>query len=626
MVDISVQGLVKAFEVDKNILDGLTFEVYAGERVGLLGRNGTGKTTLFRLLSDEIEKDEGEIVIGPGKRLGLISQIPIYPDHYTTEDVLQSAHDRLYRLQGELESLAEQMAGGADSGIMARYDQTLLKFETLGGYEMEMDRNRVCGGLDIPQAMREQSFATLSGGEKTRVNLARLILEKTDILLLDEPTNHLDLKSTQWLEEYLEKFHGTVLVISHDRYFLDAVVTRSIEIVQGKAEFYSGNYSYYVNEKARRLEALEERWQKEQAEIKRLGHTAERMMGWGTGNKKMAKKAKAMQTRIARIEQTDRPGREKQMKARFGEKEFRGDELMTIKKLTHGFDGRTLFRDVNLEVLGGERIALIGDNGTGKSTFLKILMEELPTDGGAVKYGPAAKRAYLPQIIRFDNPNRSMMDTLIYEDGVTPQTARNRLGAFKFQGEDVFTPVSVLSGGEQSRLRLCMLMKGDINLLILDEPTNHLDIWSREWMEEALEDYEEALLFVSHDRYFINRFATRIWTLENGAITDFHGTYEEYRNHLEQTARFEQIEKSKGQKQKQKKPERRGGPSPEKQMAKLEKEIARFEGEKLELEEKEADYVSDYEALMEIAEQKAALETKLAELYEQWEALAEDLG
>jgi len=623
MIDISIQNLVKAFEINKNILDGVSFEIQAGERVGLLGKNGAGKTTLFRLLSGEIEKDEGDIVIGTNRRLGLISQIPNYPAHYITEDVLREAHARLYKLEKELESLAEQMGTEAKPEILARYDKTLAAFETLGGYEMETDRNRVCGGLDIPQSMREQEFSTLSGGEKTRVNLARLILEKTDILLLDEPTNHLDLKSTEWLESYLEKFPGTVLVISHDRYFLDTVVTRTIEIAHGKAVLYSGNYSYYIDEKARREEEAQIKWEREQAEFNRLNTRAEQMIGWGTGNKKMAKKAKAMRSRIDRMERTERPQHEKKLSAKIGEKTFRGDELLVIKNLAKGFDGRTLFDGLNLEVGGRERIALIGNNGTGKSTLLKLLMGSENPDSGSIKYGPTVKRAYLPQHISFDHPERSMVDTLIYELNCTPQTARNRLGAFQFSGEDVFKPVSVLSGGEKSRLRLCMLMDSDLNFLVLDEPTNHLDLQSREWMEDVLEDYEEALLVVSHDRYFISRFATRIWVLENGSITDFEGSYAAYLRKLESVERFEQIEKKA--ERKEKKPKNRKGVNPEKELAKLEKEIAALENERTALTEEAEQKASDYEALMELEAQKAALDESLTALYARWEELAGEM-
>ena len=311
------------------------------------------------------------------------------------------------------------------------------------------------------------------------------------------------------------------------------MVQRIIEIQDGKAEFYSGNYSFYAVEKERRYEERLRQYEKEQAEIDRLSETARKMHEHNT--ELLHKRAFSIEKRIARMQTTNRPQKERKMEVRFGEREFRGDEVLTIKNLSKSFGGRTLFSQVNLEVAGGERIALLGDNGTGKSTLLKILMGEEQPDGGKLHLGPTVKIGYLPQIIHFDHPERSLVDTMLYELNCTAQTARNRLASFKFRGEDVFKPVGALSGGEQSRLRLCMLMDSKINLLILDEPTNHLDIQSREWIEEAVEEYEGNLLFVSHDRYFIDRFATRIWMLEDGHITDFKGTYQEF-----QTARQRQ--------------------------------------------------------------------------------------
>lgn len=619
MIDISVQNLVKAFEVDKNIIDGVSFEVQAGQRVGLLGRNGAGKTTLFRLLVGELSEDEGDIVFGTGRRLGLISQIPDYPKEFTAEDVLKVAHKRLYDLQEEMEQLSQDMATDSSKELLARYDRVQADFTRLGGWSMETERNRIAGGLGIGNDMRAQLFETLSGGEKTRVNLARLILEETDILLLDEPTNHLDLKSVQWLENYLEKFPGTVMLISHDRYFLDSVVTRVIEIEEGKLDFYPGNYSFYIDEKERRIEEAQVRYEREQAEIQRLGKRAEQMVGWGTGNKRMAKKAKAMISRIERMKRTEKPKNQKQIHAGFGEKDFHGDLLFSVKGLAKSYDSQSLFTDINLEVGGGERIALIGDNGTGKSTFLRILLEEISQDAGRIKFGPTVKKAYLPQHVHFENPSRSMVDTLIYELGCSAQTARNRLGSFLFSGEDVFTPVSLLSGGQKSRLRLCMLMDNDLNFLVLDEPTNHLDIPSREWMEEALEEYSEALLFVSHDRYFISRFATRIWILENGGITDFRGGYEEYLRSIAQGAQVQKIEKQQNAKTAPKKQNPRKGVSVQKQVDKLEKEIEKLEALQTELSVEMEEKASDYMALMELEQKKTEIENQLQVAYESWE-------
>lgn len=620
MIDISVKNLVKAFEVDKNILDGLSFEINMGERVCLLGKNGAGKTTLFRLLVGELTEDEGDIVIAPGKRIGLISQIPDYPEEYTTEAVLKEAHRRVYSIEKRLEELTLEMTGDSAPEIMKEYDSLSADFDRLGGYDIDMERNKVSNGLDISSKMRAQRFSSLSGGEKTRVNLARLILEDTDILLLDEPTNHLDLHATEWLEEYLLKFKGTVLAISHDRYFLDRIANRTIELVDGKAEFYSGNYSFYVEEKRRRYDERLKQYQKEQKEIKRLDEAARRLYQWGTGNEKLMKKSFAIRSRIEHMDKTERPDQEKKMKARFGSRDFFGDEVLLVDGLSKSYGGRTLFETGKLLIQGGERIALIGDNGTGKSTFLKLIMNEEIPDTGLCRRGPSVKTAYLPQIVRFENENRSILDTFIYETNCSSQTARNRLGAYKFSGEDVFKPVWALSGGEKSRLRLCVLMSEDINFLILDEPTNHLDIASREWIEECLEEYGEALLFVSHDRYFISRFATRIWALSDGTLTDFRGGFAEYREYEERQKSLQQIVKNDTKKRENRK---KVPVSAEKQRSRLEREIEKAEANIAGLDAQAEAFSTDYQKLLEITEQRAAAEAELDALYLQWEALSE---
>ena len=634
MIDISVSNLVKEFEVGHKILDGLTFQVDTGERVGLLGPNGCGKTTLLRILTGVMDYDEGDVVIAPGKRMGLISQIPVYPAGYTVEDVLATAFEPLREMEREMAALAEQMGEGTDPALLARYDKLTAAFEAAGGYETDTKTNKVCNGLTIPQSMREQLFDKLSGGEKTRVNLARLILEDTDILLLDEPTNHLDLRATEWLEEYLDKFKGTVLTVSHDRYFLDKVVNRIVEIQAGKAEFYSGNYSFYVVEKERRYEEKLRQYEKEQAKIEQREKSAEQMRVWAySGMDKTFKRVKSMEKRIERMRTTDRPTKERKMEVRFGEREFRGDEVLTIKGLTKSFGERTLFSNLSLEVAGGERIALLGDNGSGKTTLLKILLGEEEPDAGKVRMGPTVKVGYLPQHVHFDHPERNLVDTLIYEQDCTAQTARNRLAAFKFRGEDVFKPVSALSGGEQSRLRLCMLMDEKINLLILDEPTNHLDIQSREWIEEAVEEYEGNLLFVSHDRYFIDRFASRIWMLEDGHITDFRGNYQEYqaaraRGAAGKSASDVQVsvEKAPEPKEKKEKPKRPGGTKNlEKEVTAAERAVAKAEEQMYDLEQQIQEASADYLKLQELYEQREALEEEILKLYGAWETLSAQL-
>ena len=615
MIDIAISDLVKEFEVGKKILDGLTFQVDSGERVGLLGKNGCGKTTLLRILTGQLDWDEGEVVLAPDKRVGLISQIPVYPAGYTVEDVLDTAFRPLREMEEEMEQLAARMERGEDPALLRRYDQLTAAFEAGGGYDTDTRKNKVCSGLQIGPGMREQLFDRLSGGEKTRVNLGRLILEDTDILLLDEPTNHLDLKATEWLEEYLDKFKGTVLAVSHDRWFLDRVVDRVIEIQEGKAEFYSGNYSFYVVEKERRYQEKLKQYEKEQAKIQQLEKAAEQLRIWAySGNDKIFKRAQSMEKRIERMRTTDRPTRERKMEVRFGEREFRGDEVLTIKGLSKSFGQRALFSGVDLEVVGGERIALLGDNGTGKSTLIKILMGEEGPDEGKIRMGPTVKIGYLPQIIHFDHPERSLLDTMLYELDCTAQTARNRLASFKFRGEDVFKPVSALSGGEQSRLRLCMLMDEKINLLILDEPTNHLDIQSREWIEEAVEEYEGNLLFVSHDRYFIDRFATRVWVLEDGQVTDFRGSYGEYRAARERKQAQAVPAPAAAPAEKKEKPRRPGGTKNlEKEVAAAERAVGKAEEQMDELE------------LQELYEQREALEEEILKLYGTWERLSAEL-
>ncbi len=621
MVDISVKGLVKSFDVGTTLLDGLSFDIHEGECVGIMGRNGCGKTTLFRLLTGELVPDEGEIVLASGKKLGLISQIPHYPAGYRVEDVLKTAFAPLEALRLKMEALAEKLTASAPRSLLNEYDRLSNAYQMGGGYEQDMQMEMICNGLGIPKTMRQQEFDRLSGGEKTRVNLGRLLLEKTDILLLDEPTNHLDLKSVEWLEDYILKFKGTVLTISHDRYFLDRVVQRIIEISAGKAEFYSGNYSFYLQEKQERFNRQLKQYEQEQAKLRQLGYTVERMKGWGINNRVLYRRAMSIQHRMERIEKTERPTKEKTLRARFGEKEFHGDEVLSVKGLAKSFGERRLFSNVELTVRGGERIALLGDNGTGKTTFLRVLLGELAGEG-KIKFGPSVKWAYLPQVIHFSHPERSLYDTMLYEKNCAPQSARDRLGAFLFSGEDVFKTVGTLSGGEQSRLRLCMLMDEKINLLILDEPTNHLDVASREWVECAIDEFEGTLIFVSHDRYFVDKFATRIWELQDGSIRDFPCGYAKYRSIQEHEAQNQRQEPKK----KEKPPRPTGSKELEKLIRRLEREISAQEQKITLLEEALAAAATDYQELLRLTEEKQKEDEILDELMGQWETAAANLG
>ena len=595
MIDIRVEGLVKSFDLEKKILDGLTFQIDTGERVGLLGRNGAGKTTLFKILTGELDYDSGTVQIASGRRVGLISQIPVYPAGYTVEDVLQTAFARMFRMKDEMDALALRMEQGAsDEATLRRYGELNARFEGLGGWDTDTAVNKVANGLSISDEMRTRLFERLSGGEKTRVNLGRLILEDTDVLLLDEPTNHLDLQATEWLEEYLRKFRGTVVTISHDRYFLDRTVTRIIEIQDGKAEFYSGNYSFYAIEKERRYQERMKQYLKEQAKIQQLEKAAEQMHLWAfMGNDALHKRAFSMEKRIERMRTTQKPTKARRLEARFQSREFKGDEVLQIKGVSKAFGERKLFEDVYLRVEGGERIALLGENGTGKTTLLNMLVGLDSPDAGMIRLGPSVKAAYLPQVIHFAHPERSILDTM-------------------------------LSGGELSRLRLCMLMDESINLLILDEPTNHLDIDSREWLEQAVEEFDGTLLFVSHDRYFINRFATRVWELEDHAITDYPMGFMQYRQVREEAHRAAQAAAVPVQPKKQASAGRgnRAQQAARRQLTICETAIAKLEASLAALDQDMEAAACDAEKLGELYRQHQEVEAELEREMTRWEELS----
>ena len=623
MIDLTVKELVKSFDSERNVLDGLSFDVQAGEHIGIMGRNGAGKSTLFKILSGEIHADSGEVVFAPGKKVGLISQIPVYPAGSTVEDVLRTAFSDLDGIKTQMEAMEYRMTASTPPSILKRYDDLANRYRLGGGYDRDVNVEKICNGLGIPPQMRTQLFDTLSGGEKTRVNLARLLLEQTDILLLDEPTNHLDLRSVEWLEEYILAFKGTVLTVSHDRWFLDRTITRVIELRGGKAEFYSGNYSYYAEEKEARYQRQLKQYEKEQEKLKQLGFTVERMKGWGINNRTLYRRAMSIQHRMERIEQTERPQKEQTMRVRFEETAFYGDEALSVKDLSKSFGDRTLFSGVEVTVKGGERIALLGDNGTGKTTFLRVLLGEEPAQG-RIRFGPTVKTAYLEQNVTFQNPERTLYDTMLYETNCTPQAARDRLGAFLFRGDDVFKTVKALSGGEQSRLKLCMLMDEKVNFLVMDEPTNHLDIASREWIEQALDEYEGTLLFVTHDRYFAGRFATRIWELDGGKLHDYPFGYEKFRavKAREAAAKPQPAEKKE---KTEKPPKPQNSKALERKVRFLEREIEKQEQLVASFDPQIEAAATDYQELTRLLAEKSAAEEKLADMMAQWEQMSLEL-
>ncbi len=563
------------------------------------------------------------MTIRDGARIALLDQLPEYPLEVTVRQVLMQAFDELAQMEGQLRQLEQALAKEPSSQDLDRYARLQTAFETAGGYELKVKYDRMTNGLDIPPAMQERPFMSLSGGEKTRVNLARVILTDTDILLLDEPTNHLDLHSIEWLEDYLSSFKGAVLVVSHDRYFLDRVAQRILELEEGQITSYPGNYSYYVDQKQQLIEQLEAAKRRQDKEIARLSFTVERMKGWGMGNAKLMKRAFAMERRLQRIQRVKTIRQEHKMKNRFKEAGRSGDEVYQLSGLQAGYEF-PFHQPFDAAVLRGERIAVIGDNGCGKTTLVSTILGQKSPYAGRVYPGAGLRLGYLPQVVEFARPDRTILDTMLYETNLDVQDSRDRLAAYGFKGESVFKEVYVLSGGEKARLKLCIFMNSEVNTLFLDEPTNHLDILTKEWIEDAIDDFNETMIFVSHDRYFINRFATRIWSFENGEIEDYIGTYEEY-----QQARARRAAQRQGEPPEKAPPKpaaktqnpRRDSREERRRRRELERQVAAGEQRLEELDLLMAQCGSDHVRLAELFEEKEQLENQLLDFYDQQEKL-----
>ena len=627
MAEISVQELHKYFG-EHHVLKGLSFDLQPGERASIVGPNGCGKSTLLKILAGLQDYDGGNVVINKGSRLGLLEQLPVYDPDTTVREVLWQAFSYLEGMAEEMRRMEALMADGQDVDLN-RYSRLQTAFEDGGGYDLQVAYDRMTGGLKIDPAMQERPFMSLSGGEKTRVNLARLMLSGTDLLLLDEPTNHLDMDSIEWLESYLKSFRGTVLIVSHDRYFLDNVTTRTLELRDGVVVNWPGNYSYFTekrDELARQLEAAKKRQDKE---IARLEKAVGNLHLWAfMGNDALHKRAFSMQKRIDRMERIQTIRQERKMKNQFNLAAQSGEDVFAIENLAVGFD-KPLVQDFTSMVFRGERIAILGPNGAGKTTLLTTLLHLQNPMAGRVYDGVGVKPGYLPQNVHFDHPERNLVDTLLYETNCSTQEARDRLAAFNFKGEEVFKTVSVLSGGEKTRLKLCLFMYQKINTLFLDEPTNHLDILSREWVEDAIDDFSETMIFVSHDRYFIDRFATRIWQVEDGRIIDFLGGYKEFKEQrerqLQSEAAMREREKKaakaeKAPKEDKPKSENVRNRENEKKKKERQKKIAALEKQ---LEQLETDMAAcpaeDYVKLGELFQQKESAEEELLLLYEEEE-------
>lgn len=623
MADITVQNLTKYYG-DKLILSDITFDVQAGEKIAILGANGAGKTTLLNIIAGTLDYDSGVVSISDSKTVGMIDQMPSYPDNTTVEDVLRTAFKDAHKIENQLKELEKQMSIEPENeDLLRKYGACQQKLDAMGGYNRDFEVDKVCNGLDIPKERRLQLFNQLSGGEKTRINLARIILEQTDILLLDEPTNHLDMDAVGWLGDYLESYSGTIVTVSHDRYFLDQCCERIIEVNDNKIEFYAGSYSFYAVERERRYEQKMREHENQMAEKKRLEAVSRIMHEHGTEH--LAKRAASIDKRIARMKVTDRPKQNKRMNVSFGDPNYETEDVLKVRNITKSYNNRTILQNVSFNITNGERVAILGDNGAGKTTLLKIILGEETSDDGNIKKGVGLRPAYLPQQVHFENENRNLIDTLIYDKNVSMQTARNRLGAFQFSGEDQLKIVNTLSGGEKSRLRLCELMYDPLNMLILDEPTNHLDLLSREWIEQAVEAFTGTLIFVSHDRYFVERFATRIIYLENGNYIDFVGNYSDFLNYRERMKASEPQVKNQPQIKKEKPKQKGGTKNISKRLNVVEREITALENEQEKLDNLINESALDAQKLIELLAQKEEIESSLLEKMEEWERLSEEL-
>ncbi|ETI68218.1 ribosomal protection-like ABC-F family protein [Neobacillus vireti] len=532
MIVCSVNHIAKSFG-GNIILKDLSFDVLEGSRIGLVGRNGGGKTTLLKLLANQEAVDEGVIHWKKGLKIGYLAQIPDFYD-LTAKEVLKTAFEQLTETETMLRKLEREMGHELEPDLLQRlmeqYGKLQDDFILNGGYEMDAQLDRIANGLNITSLL-DKTFSTLSGGEKTKVGLGLSLLKNPELLLLDEPTNHLDLMAIEWLGSFLKDYKGTIILISHDRYFLDEVVTKVLEMEDGEIDLYHSNFSGYVKEKEEKLLREFQEFQEQQRKIKKMKEAIKRLRDWANRanppSAALHKRATNMQRALDRIEKLDRPKIVvKKMAIDFEAHDRSGKDVIVLEDVLKRFGSRTLFDHVNMLIQYRERTAIVGENGTGKSTLLKIILKECEVDGGVVRVGSNVKAGYLSQHVFEDIGDEQLIDVFRSEVVVNEGEARHILARFLFYGPAVFRKVNQLSGGERMRLRLAQLMYQDINLLILDEPTNHLDIDSCEVLEDALEQFNGTILAVSHDRYFLNKLFNKIYWLQDGTVHCFAGNYD----------------------------------------------------------------------------------------------------
>ncbi|KQL17937.1 ribosomal protection-like ABC-F family protein [Cytobacillus solani] len=532
MIACSGQQLGKMYG-GNSVFENLSFEIHEKDIVGLVGRNGSGKTTLFKLLAGMEAPDLGQVHWRKGCKIGFLEQIPSYPDGMKTIDVLKIAFAHLVEMEVNMKKLEKEMGEETNSeklsNLVNKYGELQEQFTHQKGYEMDAFIDRISNGLNIAELLNKD-FNSLSGGEKTKICLGHMLLKSPNLLLLDEPTNHLDIKAVEWLAGFLKEYDGTVVIISHDRYFLDETANKILDLEDGELTIYHTNYSGFVKEKEERLLREFQQYEEQQKKIKKMKETIKRLKEWANQanppNAGLHRRARSMEKALERMEKLNRPNiNRKKMNMDLDSADRSGKDVVYMKGVSKSFGSQKLFENVNMHIQFQDRIAIVGDNGTGKSTLIKMILDEIEADKGEVRRGSNVKVGYLSQHVFSEATDQSVIETFRDEVSVTEGEARHILASFLFYGHAVFRSVSQLSGGEKMRLRLAQLMYQDINFLVLDEPTNHLDIESREVLEEALEDYQGTILAVSHDRYFINKIFQKIYWIDDKKIHLFAGDY-----------------------------------------------------------------------------------------------------
>ena len=635
---LSCQSICKSFG-EKVILQDASFHIEEREKAALIGNNGAGKTTLLRIIMEEISADSGQVVIAKDKKIGYLAQYQDIHGHHTIYEELMTTKQYILDMEDKIRSLEQEMkyvAGDKLESLMNSYTRLTHQFELENGYAYKSEIVGVLKGLGFEEEDYGKQIENLSGGQKTRVALGKLLISKPDILLLDEPTNHLDMESIAWLETYLLNYPGAVFIVSHDRYFLDKVVTKIVEIEAAQMRMYEGNYSAYALKKAQLRDAQYKAYLNQQRDIKHQEAVITKLRSFN--REKSIKRAESRVKMLDKIQRIEKPIEiDNQMRISLEPRFISGNDVLTVEGLSKAFPGQTLFTDINFEIKRGERVALIGNNGTGKTTILKILNGIVDADAGRFALGSKVQIGYYDQ----EHHVLHMEKTIFQEISDTYPTLteteiRNMLAAFLFTGDDVFKLISSLSGGERGRVSLAKLMLSEANFLILDEPTNHLDIASKEILEEALNSYTGTVLYVSHDRYFINQTATRIMDLTNQAIVNYIGDYDYYLEKKDEMTRIyapaqetaaqevkENVSETKltWQQQKEEQALKR---KRENELKKVEARIEELEARDKEIDETMVlpDICTNVAECTKLSREKAAIAEELEGLYEKWEELA----